>query len=66
MTLLRAVAPEEASRVVTGREVVQELVAVLERQIPFLLPNDPRAPHIRDLHTVLSVGLTLRSRGPVK
>ena len=54
MTILRAVEPEEARRVVTGREIVAELVAVMERQIPFMSPDDPNYRHLRDLHDLMS------------
>lgn len=54
MTVLRAVPPEERRRVLTGGEIVRELVAVLERDLPFLPADDPAGRDLRDLHALWS------------
>jgi hypothetical protein len=53
--VLRLVDATDDAGVVTGAEVVDELVAVLEARIPRVSPADPSWCHLRDLHAVLAV-----------
>jgi hypothetical protein len=53
--VLRLVDATEQGEVVTGAEVVEELVALLEARIPMVSPGDHSLRHLRDLHAVLSV-----------